>query len=122
MSMFSMSALPERPRVIQDIWIEPTTILPGRSFKVHLKVHINESCPAEVHWALVRVSDNVEVLAARIPAVPTKLGDNELTNARTVAPSVAPGEYYYTSTIYDFCGPERITFIASTKHVPISVR
>jgi hypothetical protein len=115
-------ASPERPRVVKDLWLEPTTVLSGRSFKAHLKVRINQLCPAEVHWSIVRVSDNEEVSKTVQPAITTKLGDNEFINTRMVPSTVPPGEYYYASTIYDFCGPDRTTFLAVTKHIPISVR
>ena len=111
-----------RPRIIHKVWIEPTTMVPGQKFAVHIDVTMNQLCPGETHWSIIRASDGVEVLNITQPTVPTKLGVNNLANTRTLPATVLPGEYYYIASVHEFCGPDRTTFIATTEHVPFTVK
>ena len=111
-----------RPRVINKVWIEPSTISSGGSFKVHINATINEVCPGETHWSIIRTSDNVEVARTVELTHPVKLGINDLTITRRVPDTAVPGSYYYVVTVYEFCGPERTTYTAVTPHVPFTIR
>jgi hypothetical protein len=111
-----------RPRTIHKVWIEPTVLTPGGKFVVHIDLTMGQLCPGETHWSLVRVSDGVEVSKVIQPTVPTKLGTNHIENTRVLPNTVPPGEYYYAATIYDFCGPDRTTFMSATEHIPLTIK
>jgi hypothetical protein len=113
-------ALP-RARIIHKVWLEPTVMKAGSKFTVNFDVTINQVCPGETHWSLVRISDGMEVAKIIQPTRPTVLGFNHLTNTRMLPVDLPPGEYYYTATIYEFCGPERTTYMAATEHIPFTV-
>lgn len=115
-------AAPPRPRVIHKVWMEPTTLVPGETFVVHIDATINQICPGEVQWSLVRSSDGAEVAKIIQPTTPVKLGMNHITNKRVLPLTVLPGEYYYIASVHEFCGPDRTTFIASTEHIPFTVK
>lgn len=110
-----------RPRIIHKVWIEPTAMSPGGKFVVHIDATMNQLCPGETHWSIVRASDGVEVVNVTQPTVPTKLGENRLTNERTLPLTVLPGEYYYVASVHEFCGPDRTTYIVTTEHIPLTV-
>jgi hypothetical protein len=111
-----------RPRVIHKVWIEPTALVPGQKFTVHIEATINQICPGEAHWSLVRTSDGAEVAKIVQPTAPTKLGMNNYTNTRIVPLAIPPGEYYYFASVNEFCGPDRTQFIATTEHIPFTVK
>lgn len=111
-----------RPRIIVEVSLEPTVLLPGRSFNVHIETIINEVCPGEVLWALIRQSDNTEVFSSLTSTRPSKLGKNIEIIPRLIPPSIAPGKYFYVATIYDYCGPQRAAYVAVTKRIPFTVR
>ena len=110
-----------RPRVIHKVWLEPTTMVPGGKFVVHIDATINQICPGETQWSLIRTSDGVEVSKVVQATAPVTLGMNHIAHTRTLPLTVAPGEYYYTASVHEFCGPDRTTFIASSEHVPFTV-
>jgi hypothetical protein len=121
-TLFSNKADVTRPRLLASIFIEPTVLLPGRSFNVHVTTNINLICPGEVHWSLIRTKDNEEVSKTVVPTQKEHLGENKFVVPRIVPPTIPAGEYYYVATIYDFCGPDRTTYTSVTKHIPITVR
>jgi hypothetical protein len=109
-------------RVINKVWIEPTTLHPGGQFVVHVNATINQLCPGETHWSLIRKADGVEVLKVIQPTTPTKIGENSFEATRLLPSTVPPGEYFYFASIYDYCGPNRATFLATTQHIPLTVK
>ena len=121
-TVFSSKQDVERPRIINRIWIEPTVISPGGSFKVHINDTMSQICPGETHWSIVRTADNVEVARTIQPTQPTHLGDNDIVVTRSVPTTAVPGNYYYVVTVYDFCGPNRTTYTAVTPHIPFVIR
>ena len=116
------AVLVARPRIIRKVWIEPTIMTPGGTFTVNIDATINQICPGETHWSIVRTSDGVEISKVIQKTVPVKLGENHIANARSLPPDIARGEYYYTATIYEFCGPDRTTYTATTEHIPLTVK
>ena len=110
------------PRIIVSVSLEPTVLLPGRSFDVHIETVINAICPGEVHWALIRKADNVEIFSSLTSTQPSHLGKNNEIIPRLIPPAIEPGEYFYVATVYDYCGPNRTTYVAVTKRIPFTVR
>jgi hypothetical protein len=116
------AVLTPRPRVIRKVWLEPTIMTPGGKFTVNIDVTINQICPGETHWSIVRTSDGSEVSKIIQKTLPTTLGENHLANTWALSPDIPRGEYYYIATIYEFCGPDRTTYMATTEHIPFTVK
>lgn len=115
---------PVIPRVIEDIWVEPTSQVAGRSFNVHIKVFMNQSCAeTSVQWSLIRVSDNEVVSQSVQPGQRALVGESIIVNERLIPASVPPGEYYYQSTVIDICGTDgsRQTFTSVAPKVYLRV-
>ena len=112
----------ERPRIIHKTWIEPSVIKAGDKFTLHSDVTINQICPGESHWSVVHVSDGIEVATIIHPTKLVVLGFNRLSNVHIMPSDILPGDYYYTAMIYEFCGPDRTTFVATTEHIPFTVK
>jgi hypothetical protein len=112
------------PRIVNSVVLEPTIMLPGHPFRAHINVTLNKLCPYEVHWSLVRATDNVEVVKVIEPIKqpPAETGTQELPVVdRYIPSSTAPGDYQYVSEVYDICGKGH-TFISVRKNVGVNIR
>lgn len=114
---------PTAARVIEDIWIEPTSQSPGRSFTVHIKVFMNQICTTSVQWSLVRVNDNEIVSQSIQPGKPTVLGESIIVNDRLIPSNVPDGDYTYQSTVLDTCGADgnKVTYTTMAPKVYLKV-
>jgi hypothetical protein len=112
------------PRVINSLVLEPTILLAGKPFTTHINVTLNRLCPYEVHWSLVRQTDNVEVakIIEPVQQPPAQIGTQDISpSQRWVPVSVTPGEYKYISEVYDIC-PGGHTYTSVRTSIPITVR
>lgn len=111
------------PRIVGAITIEPSILLPGKQFTAHIGVTLNRLCPYEVHWSLVRRSDNVEVakIIEPVKQPPANLGLQELIVTRYIPLSVLPGDYQYISEVFDLC-PNGQTYTSVRRHADITIR
>jgi hypothetical protein len=116
------AALIARPRIINKVWLDPIKMVPGEKFTLYIDATVNQICPGESHWSIVRASDGVEVSKVIQKTVTTTLGENHLSDTRALPPDLPVGTYYYSATIYEFCGPERTTYTATTEHIPFTVK
>lgn len=108
------------PRKIADLWLEPSTITAGGTFTTHSKVDIIRACPFDIHWALARASDNMEVVRVIDPTRPAQttlvgLHDQTVITRHTI-PIMAPGIYHYTAVVYDICPNRTYVSVVSVKH------
>jgi hypothetical protein len=112
------------PRIINKITLEPTILLAGKPFVTHVNVTLNQLCPYEVRWSLVRQSDNLEVvrIIEPIKQPPAEIGTQDLPPFNRYVPSsVQPGEYKYLAEVADLCpGGHAVTSVRS--NVDISIR
>lgn len=96
------------PRVTLAIHLDPTTVHPGDHFKVYAHVRINKLCGREIiHWTITREGTGVaavEVVEQAPNAEP--LGDSDIIHDKFVPADTAPGDYDYSATIFDDCGPD----------------
>lgn len=123
-NLFSTRDAELPPRVVNSITLEPTILLAGKPFTAHINVTLNRLCPYEVHWSLVRQTDNLEVVKIIEPVKqpPEKTGTQELPNSiRYVPSSVAPGEYKYVSEVFDLC-PDGHTYTSVRRNVDLTIR
>lgn len=113
------------PRVVNSITLEPSILSAGKPFVAHIFVTLNKLCPYEVHWSLVKSSDNVEIVRIIEPvkqAPSSVLGPQELPPmTRYVPSSVPPGEYKYVSEVLDLC-PDGHTYTSIRKNADLIVR
>lgn len=122
-TLFNAREASINPREVESIVLEPTILTAGQPFFAHVKVKLNKLCPYEVHWSLVRRSDNVEIVKIIEPTVqpPAALGEQELpTKKRFVPSSVDPGEYTYVSEVFDHCSDHIYTSVR--RNVNLTIR
>src|ERR1035437_4120594 len=119
-SLFNPEHEETAPRVVSGLWIEPTTIRPGGTFRVHVTGLLTRLCPREVHWAISRKPDNLEIVKIIDPPQPpqTVLGAYTAITPHTI-PFLAPGEYRYSAVVYDTC-PDH-TYVSVRKGVDLTV-
>lgn len=123
-TLFAAKDAEQPPRVVNSITLEPTVLLAGKPYVAHINVTLNRLCPYEVHWSLVRKTDNVEVvkIVEPIKAAPAALGTQDLPDAKRYIPySVDPGDYKYISEVFDLC-PDGHTYTSVRRNVDITVR
>ncbi len=123
-SVFSARDADIPPRIVNSLTLEPTILLAGRPFKVHVNVTLNRLCPYEVRWSLVRLTDNLEVVKIIEPVTqpPAQLGTQDLpASTRWVPASVEPGEYKYLSEVFDLC-PGGRTYTSVRRSLNLTIR
>lgn len=123
-NLFSARDAELPPRVVNSITIEPTILLAGKSFTAHINVTLNRLCPYEVHWSLVRQTDNVEVVKIVEPLKqpPAQIGNQDLPDVlRYIPSSVEPGEYKYVSEVFDLCADGK-TYTSVRRNVNLTIR
>jgi hypothetical protein len=79
-------------------------VAPGQIFRLRVRETLNALCPYQIHWFLVR-PDHIEALSVIEPVRPAQpqLGLVTAENEHTVPADFKPGNYTYTSQVFDLC-------------------
>lgn len=111
-------------RVINHVALEPTIMLAGKTFTVHVNVTLNKLCPYEIRWSLSRKADGIEVVRIIEPVrpPPAQTGTQDLPPfIRLIPQTVEPGEYRYIAEMIDRC-PGAQPFTSTRYDQPITIR
>lgn len=124
-NMFSTRDAEVPPRVINSVVMEPTILLAGKPFTVHVNVTLNRLCPYEVRWSLARKTDGVEVVKIIEPVwqPPGQIGPQDLpVFVRYVPATVEPGEYRYIAEVFDLCPGSSGRVVSARRDLSITIR